>query len=101
MDGSTADAELRRLNQIIDIFTSGKRQQVSVPQGVRLPPVKPPSREALPPEDADLKWDEFLTDLDQYDHGRRNSKSGSSIGSRSASNSRPGSRTGSRPSSKQ
>jgi hypothetical protein len=70
-------------------------------QGVRLPPVNPPRREVLPPEDAYLKWDDFLSNLDQYDHGRWNSKSRSSIGSRLASNSRPGSRTGSPPSSRQ
>lgn len=63
--GDQRDDELRRLNTIVDIFTSGKRQQVAVPPGVRLPPVKPPSREALPPENTDLKWDEFLTGLDQ------------------------------------
>ena len=55
----------------------------------------------LPPQDAYLKWDDYLSNLDQYDHGRWNSKSRSYIGSRLASNSRPGSRTGSPPSSRQ
>ena len=91
--GGQSDDELRRLNTIIDIFTSGQRQQVSVPPGVRLPPVKPPSREALAPENTDLKWDEFLTGLDQFD--KQHSKGAGSSAS-SASGSRPGSKASQR-----
>ena len=110
VDGTLADAELRRLNTIIDVLVSATREQVRVPPGARLEPIKgasQPSKTALPPEHVEMKWDEFLTGLDQFDEGRRNSKG--SIGSRpgsSASNragSRPGSsasnRAGSRPGS--
>lgn len=39
------------------------------PNGVKLPPVKPPSRQAVPAEQTELQWDEFLTGLDEFDQG--------------------------------
>jgi|EP01049_Picozoa_sp_SAG25_P016517 hypothetical protein len=46
---------------------SASRQPVNVPAGVRLPPVKPPSRglDAARPASQELQWDEFLTGLDE------------------------------------
>ena len=36
---------------------------------MKLPPVKPPSRQALVEEQTELQWDEFLTGLDEFDQG--------------------------------
>ena len=60
VDGTDADAELRRVNTIVEMLIEGKRQVKNHPPPVKLAPVKPPSREHPEPEQ-DVQWDEFLT----------------------------------------
>jgi hypothetical protein len=60
---------LRRQNAIIEVFLSAERKAPNVPGGVKLPPVKPPSREHTPAAETELQWDEFLTGLDEFDQG--------------------------------
>ena len=45
-----ADAELRRVNTIVEMLIEGKRQVKNHPPPVKLAPVKPPSREHPEPE---------------------------------------------------
>ena len=50
VDGTDADAELRRVNTIVEMLIEGKRQVKNHPPPVKLAPVKPPSREHPEPE---------------------------------------------------
>ena len=69
------DTELRRQNAIIEVFVSAERKNPNVPGGVKLAPVKPPSREHTPAAEPELQWDEFLTGLDEFDQGARQESS--------------------------
>eukprot|EP01045_Picozoa_sp_COSAG04_P005296 COSAG04_NODE_243_length_18986_cov_22.038598_15_plen_156_part_00 len=124
VDGTDADAELRRVNTIVEMLIEGKRQVKNHPPPVKLAPVKPPSREHPEPEQ-DVQWDEFLTGassfslaatcampdwltewrlctgLDAYDEGQRKELgSGSSVSGSSRPSSRGTGGSRSRPGSR-
>ena len=92
--GSEGDVELARVNHIVEVLCDASRKNQPPPPNTRLPPMKPPSREALVDTGPELEWDEFLTGLDEFDQGKRagSSSGGSRPNSRASSNMRPGSR---------